>query len=88
MLYYNVGGIDEVKSIECSSISFVIFDKALEACSPNGRPFDDPATQQEDEAAFGFRQLDDLKFDAVFGCDVGSSLVGIILGRLLAQNYD
>ena len=47
--------------------SLVVFHEPSEASGPCEGPLDDPSSGQEDEAAFGLWQLDDLERDAMFG---------------------
>lgn len=42
----------------------------------------DPSPWQEDEAAFGFGQFDDLQPDGMGGCGIGGALTGIALADI------
>ena len=68
-----------MKSCECFGISLIVFDEAPEAGRRCECSFDDPASWQEDEAAFGLGQFDDLKCNAVFGRGIGGTLTGMTL---------
>ena len=58
-------------------MALVVFDKAAEAGRPGEWSLDDPAARQQNEAALGFGQFDDLQRNAVGG--VGGTDAGVVL---------
>ena len=59
--------------------AFVVAGEAAEACHPGEAAFDDPASGQEDEAALGGGQLDDLEADAVLVSGYGGLFASVAL---------
>jgi len=59
------------------SISLVILDEPAETGCPGEGSFDDPTARQQDKAAFGLGELDDLVVDAMSGSSLGCGLSGI-----------
>ena len=53
--------------------------KTTEARHPGEGAFDNPASGQEDEAALGLVQLDDIEVDAVLSGGVGDFFAGVAL---------
>jgi hypothetical protein len=62
---FETGEGDEVEAGQDGESALVVADEAAEAGLPGEGPLHHPAARQEDEAAFGLRELDDLEVDAV-----------------------
>jgi hypothetical protein len=60
-----------VKARQCAGIAFVVLDQPSASCGPCEGAFYNPAPGQQHEAAFCFRQSDDLECNAVFSCGFG-----------------
>ena len=64
---------------ESLGVAFVILDESSEACGPCEGSLDDPSAWEQDKAAFGLGQFDDLEIDAVPGSGLRGAFAGIAL---------
>ena len=60
-------------------ISLVVLDEPAEPGGPCEGSFDDPSARQQDEAALGLGQFDDLEVDAMLGRGLLGTLPSIAL---------
>ena len=70
---------DKVQSGEPSGQALVVAGEAVEAGHPTDRTFHHPASRQQNEAALGFRQADDIQGNAVRSSGFGSPFSGVAL---------
>ena len=70
---------DEMEVCEGLGTSFVVLDEPSEPRCPCEGSLDDPSFGQQDKAALGLGQLDDLKSDAVFGGCGGGLVADVAL---------
>ena len=70
---------DDVEICERAGIALVVLDEASEADRPGEGALDHPGSRQQDEAALGLRQSDDLQCDAVLARSLSRPLPGVAL---------